>query len=62
MSSTGATNRRQSKSHCMFIGEASERTNWRRMEARPAGPVGLLVLIYERAQVADSDKAGVVEE
>jgi hypothetical protein len=46
----------------MFIGETSEKTNWRLTEARQVGLVGVLVLIYERARFADSDNEDVVEE
>ena len=35
--------------HRMF-GEASEKTDWRLTEAKPVGPDGVLVLIYERVR------------
>jgi dihydrofolate reductase len=33
-----------------LFGETSERTGWRLVEARPVGPDGVLVLVYERAR------------
>jgi dihydrofolate reductase len=33
-----------------LFGETSERSNWRLVEARPVGPDGVLVLVYERAR------------
>jgi dihydrofolate reductase len=32
-----------------LFGEQSERSNWKLTEARPVGPDGVLVLVYERA-------------
>ncbi len=32
-----------------LFGETSEKSDWRLIEARPVGPDGVLVLIYERA-------------
>ena len=32
------------------LGETSEKSDWRLTEARPVGPEGVLVLIYERAK------------
>src|SRR5687768_12676798 len=34
---------------CLF-GETSDKSNWRLTEAKPVGPDGVLVLIYERAR------------
>jgi dihydrofolate reductase len=33
-----------------LFGETSEKSNWRLTEAKPVGPDGVLVLIYERAR------------
>jgi dihydrofolate reductase len=33
-----------------LFGETSEKTNWRLTEAKPVGPDGVLVLVYERAR------------
>jgi dihydrofolate reductase len=33
-----------------LFGEAAEKTDWRLVEAKPVGPDGVLVLIYERAR------------
>jgi len=33
------------------LGETSEKSDWRLTEAKPVGPDGVLVLIYERGQV-----------
>ena len=33
-----------------LFGETTEKTDWRLTEARPVGPDGVLVLIYERAR------------
>jgi dihydrofolate reductase len=33
-----------------LFGETSEKSDWRLIEARPVGPDGVLVLIYERAR------------
>ena len=33
-----------------LFGETSEKSDWRLAEARPVGPDGVLVLIYERAR------------
>ena len=33
-----------------LFGELSDKTNWRLTEAKPVGPEGVLVLIYERAR------------
>ena len=33
-----------------LFGETSEKTDWRLTEAKPVGPDGVLVLIYERAR------------
>jgi hypothetical protein len=32
------------------FGETSDKTAWRLTEAKPVGPEGVLVLIYERAR------------
>jgi hypothetical protein len=32
------------------FGETSDKTDWRLTEAKPVGPEGVLVLIYERAR------------
>jgi dihydrofolate reductase len=33
-----------------LFGETSDKTDWRLVEARPVGPDGVLVLVYERAR------------
>ena len=33
-----------------LFGETSEKSDWRLTEAKPVGPDGVLVLIYERAR------------
>ena len=33
-----------------LFGETSEKSDWRLAEAKPVGPDGVLVLIYERAR------------
>ena len=33
-----------------LFGESSEKSDWRLTEAKPVGPDGVLVLIYERAR------------
>ncbi len=33
-----------------LFGETTEKTDWRLTEAKPVGPDGVLVLIYERAR------------
>ena len=33
-----------------LFGETSDKTDWRLTEAKPVGPDGVLVLVYERAR------------
>jgi dihydrofolate reductase len=33
-----------------LFGETTEKTDWRLAEAKPVGPDGVIVLIYERAR------------